>query len=133
MARSHWAECHSVCFPNTKVAGFSKTVRISPPNVFTSNLLNVSPNAFRLLSECFQYGSEWFPNAFRTRRIDLECTELFPHAFRTLSEPFQNAGEVLWPVHTGPNAIPFVFPNKKGAGFPKLSEFPAECVYLQVP
>ena len=69
----------------------------------------VSPNAFRLFSECFQYGfrmlseqTEYFPhvdferfpfqtlsvyclNAFRTRRIDLEWTELFPHAFQTFS------------------------------------------------
>ena len=54
-------------------------------------------NVFSMVSECFQnrpntsrmltskgFISERLPNAFKTRRIDLEWTELFPHAFRRI-------------------------------------------------
>jgi hypothetical protein len=93
-------------FLYTKVVSFFILAECPSECVFP----NVSPNVFRLFSECFQYSfrmlseqteyfphvdferisfrtrSVCFPNAFRTRRIVLEWTELFPHAFRTFSE-----------------------------------------------
>jgi hypothetical protein len=75
-----------------------------PPNVFSPmyhRMFSVCfPNVFTMVSECFQNRrntsrmltskgfrtlSVCFPNAFRTRRIDIEWTDLFPHAFRTFS------------------------------------------------
>ena len=58
-------------------------------------------NAFRIdriLPACWLRKvsfSERFPNAFRTRRIDLEWTEPFPHAFRTLFEGYWKRSESI--------------------------------------
>ena len=147
MARSHWAECHSVCFPNRNLSvrgangSYSGSIRCVPgtafgsyndvlcifkiifidlpnhPNVASMCILEVlrehcrsirrvrktfgkhvsSSGCIRsetlevLCSVCFPNleHDEYFPNAFRTRRINLESTKLFPHVFRTLSEPFR--------------------------------------------
>ena len=93
MAQSHWTEYHSVCFPYTKVVWFFKLAECRSECRSECVFPNVSPNAFRMFSVWFQNGpnishmltskgflSERFPTAFRTRRIDLEWTELFPHA-----------------------------------------------------
>ena len=114
------------------------------PNVPTSVFPNASPNVFRLLSECFQYGfrmlseltesfphvdferfpfrtlSVCFPNAFRTRRIDLEWTELFPHAFWKRSERLRH---LLCPFgkHTE-HTVPFGSSENVLKGYWKRSE-----------
>jgi hypothetical protein len=81
---------HYVCLPNTKVAGFSKLSEFPAECVY--------PKFPQCINECFLVAfrmcSVWFPNdfrilpiltyfpnAFRTRRINLECTELFPSMF----------------------------------------------------
>ena len=51
------------------------------PNVF-------SPMYNRMLSFVFRIFSVWFQNALRTRRIDLEWTELFPHDTENVRKAF---------------------------------------------
>jgi hypothetical protein len=61
IARSHWAECNFVCFPNTKVAG-------------TPHLIPNAPRTRRMPSERFPY-TPYVPRMLpNTSRIYLQAT-----------------------------------------------------------
>jgi hypothetical protein len=62
MARLHWAECHSECFPNTKVARFSKQPECPAECVYPQCITECFPFAFRMFSV-------WVPNGFRIHQM----------------------------------------------------------------
>jgi hypothetical protein len=76
MSRLHWAECHSECFPNTKVVRFSKLSEFPAECVYQRIISVWFPNVFSMVSE-------WFPNTPNGFRIDRILPEYGPFTPRT--------------------------------------------------
>ena len=87
MARSHWPECHSVCFPNMKVVWFFETARMSLRIGFLQHITECFPFAFRLLSECFQ-NTENGTRIYRTlsARFLNKCTNSSSSIYRIFAD-----------------------------------------------